>query len=137
MNLFISQIFYLTSICFSTELSSISDIGRFLITDTQTKFFLCSNNRRLVSRKSSRGERARGIKEDDTVRSYDPQDRRYDRHDSVESGSKEAYTLSTPLIRLHFFPPVFSIASQPIQAFSFSSICIRTRYDAFFPARWI
>lgn len=31
------------------------------------------------------------IKEDDTVRSHDPEERRYDRYDSVESGSEEAY----------------------------------------------
>jgi len=58
-----------------------------------------------------------------TLRSYDPQDRRYDRYDSVESGNKEAYTLSTSLIRLNFFPFRFFNTMQSIQAFGvFSSI---------------
>jgi len=62
-----------------------------------------------------------------TLRLYDSQDRRYDRYDSVESGSKEAYTLSTSLIRLNFFPSHFFNTIQSIQAFGvFSPICIRT-----------
>lgn len=124
-----SRSFALTSICSIYPVFLTSNVDLFLIADKQTKFLLYSNNC-LVSRKSRWGERASEIKEDDTLWSHDPQDRRYDRRDSVESGSKEDYTLSTPLIRLHFFFSrsfFYIYATQSIQAFGFSTICIRTR----------
>jgi len=134
------RFFYLTSNCSSNELSSspISD-ANFLIVHKQSslclRIIVVSCRGRAGEEKGQ--ERLRKMIRY-TLRSYDPRDQRYDRYDSVESGSKEAYALSTSLIRLNFFPSRFFNTMQSIQAFGvFSPICIRIHVmeiGAFFPS---